>query len=194
MFPGTPRVAELEEMYGWVKPHILVPVHGEALHLHEHAALARRLGIRHVIVCEDGDLVRLAPGPPGIIDEIPAARLYKDGKLIIDSQDRTLPERRRLSFGGIVSVALAITRRGDLASDPGIKLLGVPERTAGGQSMADVARDAVWTTYENCPAHGAEKPTRSPRRSGVRYGRLWPPSGAKSQFVTCMCSRYSGGL
>src|SRR5450756_3165103 len=75
---GHPRRAELEELIGWVKPKILVPVHGEALHLSEHAALARRCGIKEVIQCRNGDLVRLSP-TAGIIDEVPSGRFYKDG-------------------------------------------------------------------------------------------------------------------
>ena len=65
MSPGHPRVAEMEELLGWVKPQILVPVHGEELHLYEHAAIGRRLGIPHIIRCRNGDLVRLAPGSSG---------------------------------------------------------------------------------------------------------------------------------
>jgi ribonuclease J len=148
---GHPRRAELEDMYRWVRPQILVPVHGEPLHLHEHAELARRLGIREVVVCENGDLVRLSPGPAGIIDEVPAARLYKDGKLIVEAQDRTLPDRRRLGFGGIVSVALAVSQRGELAAHPGVKLTGIPERNAQGQAMAQIAEDAVLTTVQALP-------------------------------------------
>jgi ribonuclease J len=148
---GHPRRAELEDLYRWVRPQILVPVHGEPLHLHEHAELARRLGISEVVVCENGDLVRLSPGPAGIIDEVPAARLYKDGKLIVEAQDRTLPDRRRLGFGGIVSVALAISQRGELAAQPGVKLTGIPERTAQGQAMAEIAEDAVLTTVQALP-------------------------------------------
>ena len=68
---GHPRRAELEELIGWVKPQILIPVHGEALHLSEHAALARRCGVKEVVQCRNGDLVRLSP-PAGIIDEVPA--------------------------------------------------------------------------------------------------------------------------
>src|SRR4029450_8737650 len=78
---GHPRRAEIEEMYGWVKPRIVIPVHGEALHLAEHAAIARALQISEVVVGETGDLTRRAPGPAGIIDEVPAARVYKDGRL-----------------------------------------------------------------------------------------------------------------
>src|SRR5690349_17650444 len=107
---GHPRRAEIEEMYGWVKPRIVVPVHGEALHLAEHAAIARSLQIGEVVVCENGDLIRLAPGPASIIDEVPAGRIYKDGRLLIDADVRTVPDRRRMSFAGMVSVALAVTR------------------------------------------------------------------------------------
>jgi len=59
---GHPRIDELKEMIGWVRPQILVPVHGEPLHMAEHAALARRCGVGHVLMCRDGELVRLAPG------------------------------------------------------------------------------------------------------------------------------------
>ena len=58
---GHPRREELKALIGWVRPKILVPVHGEALHLHEHAKLARSLGIKQVVQCRNGDLVRLAP-------------------------------------------------------------------------------------------------------------------------------------
>ena len=58
---GHPRRDELSDMIGWVRPQILIPAHGEALHLAEHAELARRAGVPKVLVCRNGDLVRLAP-------------------------------------------------------------------------------------------------------------------------------------
>jgi ribonuclease J len=148
---GHPRRAELEDMYRWVQPQIAIPVHGEALHLHEHAALARRVGVKQVIVCQDGDLVRLAPAPVGIIDEVPAARVYKDGRLIVEAEGRTVPERRRLAFAGVISVALAVTRNGELAGDPGVELTGIPPSDAEGQQMADIAYDTVVGTFEQLP-------------------------------------------
>jgi ribonuclease J len=147
---GHPRREELAEMIGWVKPKLLIPVHGEALHLHEHADLARSLGIT-VGMCRNGDLVKLAPGAPGIIDEVPAGRLYKDGNLMVDAQARTVADRKRLSISGIVSVALALTEKGQLAADPEVELIGVPEKTAGGEAMLDVAIDAIMDTIENQP-------------------------------------------
>ncbi len=123
---GHPRRAELEELIGWVKPKILIPVHGEALHLSEHAKLARSLGVPEVVQCRNGDLVRLAPNA-GIIDEVPAGRLYKDGTLLVEADARTVADRRRLSFAGSVSVALAITEEGRAGGRPGIR----PDRHSG---------------------------------------------------------------
>jgi ribonuclease J len=147
---GHPRRAELEEMIGWVKPRVLIPVHGEALHMAEHAALARRLGVPNVIVCRNGDLVQLS-GKPAIIDEVPAGRVYKDGRLLIAAEGRTVADRRRLSFAGAVSVALAMTSNGELAADPEIDLIGIPEKDREGVPFADVAYDAALDTFENLP-------------------------------------------
>jgi ribonuclease J len=147
---GHPRRAELEDLIGWVKPKILVPVHGEALHLTEHAALARRLGVPEVVQCRNGDLLRLAP-TAGIIDEVPAGRLYKDGMLIVEADARTVADRRRLSFAGAVSVALAITDKGALAADPELDLIGIPERDREGGLLYEAVYDAVLQTVESMP-------------------------------------------
>jgi ribonuclease J len=148
---GHPRRAELEDMIRWVRPRILIPVHGEALHLHEHAELARALSVPEVVRCENGDLVRLSPGPATIVDEVPAARLYKDGKLVVESAGRTIPDRRRLSFAGLVSVAITMTESGEFAAEPDIALTGIPERNGDGDLMADVAHDAVVDTVGQLP-------------------------------------------
>ena len=147
---GHPRRDELKDLIGWVRPAILLPVHGEAVHMAEHAALARELGIGEVIRCRNGDLVRLAPDAR-IIDEVPAGRLYKDGRLIVDAQARTVADRRRLSFAGAISVALALTDQGTLAADPEVDLIGVPERDQAGTLMSNVVYDAVLETFESLP-------------------------------------------
>jgi len=148
---GHPRRAELEQMYQWVRPRIAIPVHGEALHLREHADLARRAGVAEVIICQDGDLVRLAPGPAGIVDEVPVARLYKDGRILVEADGRTVPERRRLGFAGVVSVAVAVTRNGELAADPEVELTGIPPIDGDGVPMAEVAQAAAIETFEQLP-------------------------------------------
>ena len=69
----------MREMISWVRPQLLIPVHGEALHLHEHAKLARAAGVPKVLICRNGDLVGSGPASPAIIDKVPSGRLYKDG-------------------------------------------------------------------------------------------------------------------
>jgi len=147
---GHPRRAELEELIGWVKPQILIPVHGEALHLSEHAALARRCGVKQVIQCRNGDLVQLS-GQPGIIDEVPEGRIYKDGSLLVAADARTVADRRRLSFAGAVSVALALSDKGELVDDPSLDLIGVPERDRDGALMFEAVYDAVIATFDSLP-------------------------------------------
>jgi ribonuclease J len=148
---GHPRRAELEDMLRWVRPHIVLPVHGEPLHMAEHADLARKLGVPKVITCQDGDLVRFAPDGPAIIDEVPVGRFYKDGRILVDALARTIPDRRRLSFAGVVSVALALSEQGQLMADPEIELTGIPEANSAGESISDIVYDAVVDTVENLP-------------------------------------------
>ena len=148
---GHPRRDELREMIGWVRPQILIPAHGEALHLAEHAELARRAGVPKVLVCRNGDLVRLAPDGPEIVDKVPSGRLYKDGSLLIDAESRTVAARRRLSFSGIVTVALALSAKGQLVADPEVELIGLPDSDAAGTSMTEIARDAVEEAFESMP-------------------------------------------
>ena len=148
---GHPRVEELKDMIGWVRPQILLPAHGEPLHMAEHAALARRLGVGKVVLCRDGELIRLAPGEPGKIDEVPAGRLYKDGSLLVSAEERTVADRRRLGFAGVVSIALAVSDRGELVADPAVGLTGVPDADAQGQRIEDIAYDAVLEAFESMP-------------------------------------------
>jgi ribonuclease J len=148
---GHPRRAELEDLYGWVRPRIVVPVHGEPLHLSEHAALARKIGVPQALICSNGDVVRLAPGPASIVDEVPQGRLYRDGRLMVDAEQRTVADRRRLGFVGAVSIALALDSKGALAGAPEVELIGVPELTADGRRFDDLAREAAVETIENLP-------------------------------------------
>src|ERR1700733_11287430 len=148
---GHPRRDELRDMIGWVRPKILIPAHGEALHLAEHADLARKAGVPHVLICRNGDLVRLAPGKAEIVDKVPSGRLYKDGSLLVNAESKTVAARRRLSFAGIVTIALALSEKGVLAADPEVELIGLPETDAGGASMTEIARDAVEIAFDALP-------------------------------------------
>ena len=81
----------------------------------------------HVLICRNGDLVRLAADGPEIIDEVPSGRLYKDGCAADRAEAKTVADRRRLSFAGIVTVALALNDKGVLLADPEIELIGIPD-------------------------------------------------------------------
>jgi ribonuclease J len=148
---GHPRRDELRDMIKWVRPKILIPAHGEALHLAEHAELARRAGVPQVLLCRNGDLVRLAPGTAEIIDQLPSGRLYKDGSLLIEADARTVAARRRLGFSGVVSVAIAVNDKGALAAYPEVEVIGLPETDAAGTPLGEIARRAVDETFETLP-------------------------------------------
>jgi len=148
---GHPRRSELEDLYGWVRPRIVVPVHGEALHLAEHAALARKIGVPETLTCSNGDVVRLAPGPATIVDEVPEGRLYRDGNLIVDAEQRTVADRRRLGFVGVVSIAFALDNKGAIAGEPAVESIGIPELTMDGRRFDDVVHEAAVETIESLP-------------------------------------------
>ncbi|MEH2468595.1 ribonuclease J [Nitrobacteraceae bacterium AZCC 2161] len=148
---GHPRRDELRDMISWVRPQLLIPVHGEALHLHEHAKLARACGVPRTLICKNGDLVRLGPGDPAIIEEVPSGKIYKDGSILEDSKSRAVSERRRLAFAGCAFVALAVTDKGELADDPAVDLIGIPEKNTKGEAMDDIVFDIVVNVVENLP-------------------------------------------
>jgi len=153
---GHPRREELKEMYGWVRPRIAIPMHGEARHLSEHAKLARAAGVGQVLGIRNGDMVKLAPGPGQVIDEAPVGRLFRDGNLLVPSEDGPVRERRALSISGIVVVALARSGRGEISPEAEIVLDGVPGADADGHPMIDIVREAVEGAIAGIP-HGRRK-------------------------------------
>ncbi len=148
---GHPRRGELEQLYRWVKPKIAVPMHGEGRHLEAHARLAEKLGVSEVIRARNGALVRLAPGPATIIDDVPTGRLYRDGAIITRAEDGQVRERRKLSFAGSVSISLVLSDKGALLADPEVALSGLPATNIQGVSFESIARDAAIGTIESIP-------------------------------------------
>ncbi|WP_046863354.1 ribonuclease J [Microvirga massiliensis] len=155
---GHPRRDELARMYEWTRPRIAVPAHGEALHLEEHAAFARRLGAEEVVHARNGTVVRLAPGAAEIVEHVRVGRVYKDGDIVTPAGDRALPERRKLAFAGVVSVAIAVDGRGEIAGDPVIDLMGLPEKTRKGEVMADLIADTVGDVLDTLPKNKRRDP------------------------------------
>lgn len=156
---GHPRRGELEQMYGWLKPDAIVPVHGEARHLEAHARLAESHGIA-VARAVNGDVVRLLPGPAEKVDELPAGRVYKDGKILIGADDEGLRERKRLAYSGCVVVSVVTDRKGELVGEPDAVVLGIPEADDLGELIYNRVLDAVDGTIASIPKARRKDPDR----------------------------------
>lgn len=148
---GHPRRNEVGRMYDWIRPQVAVPAHGEALHLAEHAAFAKAKGVPHVVKASNGDVVLLAPGEPGIVDQIQHGRLYTDGSIIISGEDNALRERKRLAWNGVISIALAVSSKGDLVSAPDVAFSGIPARANDGRAMDEIIDKSIFSTFDSLP-------------------------------------------
>ncbi|MBB3474666.1 ribonuclease J [Sphingomonas sp. BK345] len=143
---GHPGRPELAQMYGWIRPGALLPVHGEMRHLMEHARYGQTQGIRDVLVQSNGDLVRLAPGAPRKIGDVPVGRLVLDGDVILPSDGGTINDRRRIAVNGQISVGIAVDRNGRAGGTPEVRIQGVPveeEREPFLAEAAEAAADAM---------------------------------------------------
>jgi ribonuclease J len=148
---GHPRREELKQMYAWLRPRIVIPAHGEPLHLSEHAKLAEELKTPHVLLATNGDMIEIAPAGARKVDDVPVARVFQDGDLKLSANDKTIPDRRKLSIVGVVSIAIAIDDKGNIAGDLEVATMGLPEKTLDGDSFDDVVNDAVLDLVENMP-------------------------------------------
>jgi ribonuclease J len=123
---GHPGRPELAQMYQWIRPELVMPVHGEMRHLAEHARFAIDSGVPGAVIQTDGDIIRLAPGRPEKIGEAQVGRLAVDGDVILPADGSTMNERRRMAQFGQMSVAVALRKDGNLIGEPEVKLQGIP--------------------------------------------------------------------
>lgn len=143
---GHPGRPELAQMYRWIRPEMLVPVHGELRHLIEHARFGLEQGIARTIAQQNGEVIRLAPDGPARIGQAAVGRLVLDGDVILPGDGATINERRRLGLYGQLSVAVAIDGRGRLHGRPQVRVQGVPveeDREPFLAEAADAAAEAV---------------------------------------------------
>lgn len=142
---GHPSRDELAEMYALARPQIAIPVHGEPRHLVEHARFARSLQVPHGIVPRNGDLIRIGPGAPEVIEQVPAGRLAIDGEDLVPVQGGALQVRRKLAFNGAASVSLVVDGQGRLQAPPQVLLAGVvniePDEVA--EELAEAVAAAI---------------------------------------------------
>jgi len=148
---GHPRRSELKRMYSWVRPRILVPVHGEAAHLVAQGSLGAMEGIEEIAQVRDGDMLRLAPGKAEIIDKAPIGRIYKDGKLIGDEDEIGMVERRKLAYVGHVAVSVLLDRDFKIMDEPDLVSFGLPEEDRQGDLIEDILLDAAIEAIDSIP-------------------------------------------
>lgn len=148
---GHPRQAELKRMYEWVRPKVLVPVHGEAAHLVGQGNFALANGVAKVVQARNGDMVRLAPGEAGVITKVPFGRVFKDGRLIGNEDQIGVRDRRKLSFAGHVVLNLIIDERYELIDEPDLVAIGLPEKDRAGELLEDLMLDAAIGAVDSIP-------------------------------------------
>lgn len=185
---GHPRRNELRKMYEWVRPEILVPVHGEAAHLVAHGSLGAMCGIPQVAQVRDGEMLRLAPGPAKILERVHFGRIFKDGKVIGNDVEVGVRGRRKLSYAGHVAVNVVLDNHYDLAGDPDLVAIGVAEKDPQGRLMEQVMLDAAIGAIESIPRKGrrnldlvAEAVRRAVRASA---NEAWGKKPIVTVFVT----------
>jgi ribonuclease J len=143
---GHPGRPELAAMYDWIRPEILLPVHGERRHMAEQARFGLSQGIPQALVQSNGDVVRLAPGKPEIIGHERTGRLLLDGDVILPADGGTINERRKLAQYGVLSVAVALNQQNEIVGVPQISVLGIPvedEREAFIDDIAAAVRESI---------------------------------------------------
>lgn len=123
---GHPGQEELKQMYEWIRPEIVVPTHGENVHLLKQAQFANSLGYKKTIVPKNGFVIKLAPGPASVVNEVPHGRLALDGGMLVDNDEMCIVERRRIMHNGALIVHLVLNQQGLLIAPIEITALGIP--------------------------------------------------------------------
>lgn len=174
---GHPGRPELETLYGWLRPEILMPVHGEMRHMREQARLGLASGIPKAIVQKNGDMIRLAPDGPHKIDEVRAGRLVLDGEIIAPADGEGMVLRRRLAHNGVVSVAVAAN------GAVRVSALGLPLEEDFAQFIEEAQEDvskALRALRSSDPADRSEAARLAARRAATRW------SGKKPQVIVTL--------
>ena len=173
---GHPGRPELAKMYEWMRPQILVPVHGEARHLREQARFGLSQGIPQAVMQENGDVIRLAPKGPKKVADVRVGRLVLDGDVILPADGTTINERRKIALHGLITVSLPIGPAGKLAGEPMVRPFGIPVEEDRDDFLAD-ATDAAVHAYDGGASE--DKMREAVRLAVRRCATLW--TGKKPQ-------------
>jgi ribonuclease J len=124
---GHPNREDLKDMYNWVRPNAVIPVHGEHRHMIEHINFAKEMQVSYPIKVENGDIVKIYPGKkPEVYDKAPSGRLYVDGNIPVDEDFKSIKERKNLSSNGYMEVTILITSKGNIHKQPILSFIGLP--------------------------------------------------------------------
>ncbi len=124
---GHPNREDLKDMYNWIKPKSVIPVHGEHRHMIEHISFAKEMQVPYPIKVQNGDIVRLYPGDmPKVYDKAPSGRLLLDGKVSVEEDSNSIIERKNISSNGIMEVTILLTPKGNIHDKPFINFRGLP--------------------------------------------------------------------
>jgi len=124
---GHPNRDDLKDMYNWVKPQCVIPVHGEHRHMIEHINFAKEMQVPYPVQVENGDIVKIYPGSkPEVYDKAPSGRLYVDGKISVEEDSQSIKERKNLSSNGYMEVTILITPKGNIHKRPILSFKGLP--------------------------------------------------------------------
>jgi len=124
---GHPNREDLKDMYNWVKPKCIIPVHGEHRHMIEHVNFAKEMQVPYPIQVENGDIVKLSPGKtPEIYDKAPSGRLYLDGSVSVDESSQSIKDRKNLSNNGYIELTILVTPKGNIHQRPILTFRGLP--------------------------------------------------------------------
>ncbi|AGA64265.1 Metallo-beta-lactamase family protein, RNA-specific [Liberibacter crescens BT-1] len=149
---GHPYRYELQQMYKWTQPKTVVAIHGEASHLSAQKELALKFGVPNVPNVRNGDILRIAPGPVKVIDEVVHGRLFKDGYLIGDLEELGISKRRKLSFVGHLTLNLLLDDLYEIIGLPEIVSVGLPTYDNNGEEVNKFLLKIVFSTIKKIPS------------------------------------------
>lgn len=164
---GHPSIDELKKMYSLVKPKICVPVHGEPVHIHEHAKLARTNGIKQAVEVENGSLVLLDPHNPRILTKVETGYLAVDGNYLLPTESSVFRTRRRMRESGIVIVSLVINKKGVLSARPILSMPGLLDDNDDVQ-LINIIKDGIAEAVEIQAISTKNKASKEQIESAVR--------------------------
>ena len=124
---GHPNRDDLKDMYEWIQPNSIIPVHGEQRHMLEHISFAKKLNVPHPIKVENGDIVRIFPGDsPEVFDKAPYGKIFLDGNIGVEEESKSIKERRNISQNGHLNITVIITTQGNIYNMPIVNFMGIP--------------------------------------------------------------------